>query len=286
LSTHYQKQNLMIRHDVAVDEAIYPYRAATARFNAQTGVPAILQTTLPHLTDDHDALFDEMQRFVLSQPPALIGEHYQSLFRWLQQRFKRQVWVERSGGSLRIVERLLQQFPTARFVHLVRDGRDCAMSMSRHYGFRMGLIVLYLLAVMGHDPYENADRSGVEDLPDELYAFLPEHFDAAAFRAYAVAPSLFGQYWSGELLRGSPVLAQVPPERRLTLRFEDFLATPEQSIRKLLTFIDPQLADEAWIHRMVSLVRPVRSSWQTLPAQEQALLENACQSGFRVLEEF
>jgi putative sulfotransferase len=286
LSTHYQKQNLMIRHDVAMDEAIYPYRAATARFNAQTGVPAILQTTLPHLTDDHDALFDEVQQFVLTQPPALIGEHYQGLFSWLQQRFKRRVWVERSGGSLRIVAQLLQQFPTARFVHLIRDGRDCAMSMSRHYGFRMGVIALYLLKVMGYDPYENVDRSGIEDLPDELYAFLPEHFDAAAFRAYAVSSSLYGQHWSGELMRGVPVLAQVPSERRLTLHFEDFLAAPEMSIRKLLTFIDPQLADEAWIQRMASLVRPVRSSWQTLPAQELVLLEKACQPGFRVLEDF
>lgn len=286
LSTHYQKQNLMIRHDVAMDEVIYPYRAPTARFNAQTGVPAILQTTLPHLTDDHDALFDEVQQFVLSRPPALIGEHYQALFRWLLQRFKRQVWVERSGGSSRIIELLLQQFPTAKFVHIVRDGRDCAISMSRHYGFRMGVLSFYLQAVMGCDPYENADRSGIADLPDELYPFLPEHFDAAAFRAYDVAPSLFGQYWSGELMRGLPVLAQIPPDRLLTLRFEDFLTTPEQSIRKLVTFIDPQLADEAWIHRAAYIVRPVRSSWQMLPAQEQALLEKACQPGFKALEDF
>lgn len=285
LSTHYQKQNMMLRHEVAMDEVIYPYRTPTARFNAQTGVPAILQTALPHLTDDHDSLFDEVQEFVLSQSPALIGDHYQALFRWLQQRFKRRVWVERSGASLRIIELLCQQFPTAKFIHLVRDGRDCAMSMSRHSAFRMGVIVLYLLAVLGYDPYETADRSGVEDLPDELYAFLPENFKAAAFRAYAVPPSLYGEYWSGELTRGSRVLAQLPPERCLTLRFEDFLATPERSVRKLVTFIDPQLVDDAWIHRAASIVRPVRSSWQTLSAQEQALLENGCQQGFRVLED-
>jgi hypothetical protein len=227
LSGHYQKQNLMIRHDIAVEEILYPYRASTAHFNAETGVPAILQTALPHLTADHDALFDEVHQFVLSQPPALIGVHYQALFAWLQHRFKQQVWVERSGGSLRIVTQLLEQFPTAKFVHIVRDGRDCAMSMSRHYAFRMALIAFYLQMALGCDPYEDDDRSGVADLSDELYRFLPEHFDADAFRAYQVTPSLFGRFWSGELMRGLPVLSQIPPDRRLTLRFEDFLTTPE-----------------------------------------------------------
>jgi ribonucleotide reductase beta subunit family protein with ferritin-like domain len=285
LSRHYQKQNLMIRHDIAAEEVLYPYRASTARFNAETGVPAILQTTLPHLTTDHDALFDEVHQFVLSQPPALIDVHYQALFAWLQHRLKRQVWVERSGGSLRIITQLIEQFPTAKFVHIVRDGRDCAMSMSRHYAFRMALIALFLQMVMGCDPYESDDRSGVADLSDELYRFLPEHFDADAFRAYQVSPSLFGRFWSGELLRGLPVLSQVPPDRRLTLRFEDFLTTPEESIRKLVTFIDPQLVDEAWIHRTASLVRPVRSSWQMLPAEEQVELEQTCQLGFQALEQ-
>ncbi len=284
LSTHYQKQNLMIRHGIAMDEVLYPYRASTARFNAETGVPAILQTTLPHLTDDHDALFDEIQQFVLSQPPALIGEQYQALFAWLQHYFKRRVWVERSGSSLRFIARLFQHFPTAKFVHLVRDGLDCAISMSRHYGFRLGFISMYLEEVIGCDPYENEDRSGLEDLPDELYRFLPEHFDAAAFRAYDIAPSLYGNYWSGELIAGLQVLSEVPPDRCLTLRFEDFFTTPEESLKKLATFIHPAFADEAWIHRAASLVRPVHSSRQMLPAQERAQLEKACQPGFQALK--
>jgi hypothetical protein len=148
----------------------------------------------------------------------------------------------------------------------------------------MGAIAFYLQAVMGCDPYESDDRSGVEDLSDELYSFLPEHFDAAPFRAYHVPLPLYGNHWSEEVIKGLQVLTQVPPDRCLTMRFEDFLTTSEESIKKLLMFIDPQLVDEAWIHRTASLVRPVRSSWQTLPAQEQVLLDQACQPGFQALE--
>ena len=71
LSTHYPQQNVLIRLGIEVDELLYPYRTPSSRFDAETGAPAILQTTLPHLTDAHDALFDEVQQFVLSQPSTL-----------------------------------------------------------------------------------------------------------------------------------------------------------------------------------------------------------------------
>jgi hypothetical protein len=187
----------------------------------------VLQTTLPHLTDDPDGLFDEMEAFVLTLQPAPIVEQYRRLFAWIRQHFGKQTWVERTGSSLRIVARLVEQFPEARFVHVVRDGRDCALSMSRHFGFRMMVIAFALLELMGHDPLEDADRSTAEELPDDLYAFLPEHFDAEDFRHYRIAPALYGHYWSGELIQGLATLAQLPLERVLTLQYEEILKQGE-----------------------------------------------------------
>jgi putative sulfotransferase len=286
LSTCYPKQTIMLQHELAMDEVLYPYTSSLTRYNMQTGVPALLQTTLPHLTSDHDRLFGEVQAFVMTLAPALIAVQYRRFFTWLQHRFSRQLWVERSGSSLRIVARLLQHFPGARFVHIVRDGRDCALSMSRHYGFRMVLIAFYLLEILGCDPYEEANRTHIEDLPDDLYAFLPEHFNGEAFRAYEIAPSLFGHYWTGELQQGLSTLAQIPQERVLTLHFEDFLTDPEKPLKKFMSFIGSAFVDENWIQHAASLVRPVRSSWKTLPPVEQLHLQRACQAGFEALEAF
>ena len=281
----YHKQNLMIRYGVEMAEALYPFHP-TSRFTRETGVPALLQTTLPHLTSDHDALFDEVQEFVLSLPPAPIQQQYLHLFEWLRLRFGRQLWVERSGGSLRIVHRFCQLFPNARFIHIVRDGRDCAISMSRHYGFRMVLLAFQLTEILNGDPFESSDRSGVEDLSDELFPFLPEHFDADAFRRYETSPSLCGHYWSGEIIAGLRILAQLPSHRLLTMHYEEFLADPIAAVRKLITFIDPALIDEMWIHQAASLVRSANSSWKTLPLREQKLLEAACRPGFEALRSF
>lgn len=283
ISTPYRKQNLMLRAGVAMEEVLYPC-TQHSRFNAEKGVPALLQTTLPHLTSEYDALFDEIRAFVLAQPAAQIQQHYTSLFAWLQQRFQRRVWIERSGSSLRIVERLHRHFPQARFVHIVRDGRNCAISMSKHYGFRMIMLSFLLSEILGCDPFEDTDRSRVDDLPDDLYAFLPENFDPDAFRAYDVAPSLYGHYWSGEIIQGLKVLAHLPPEQVLTLHYEDFLTDCATIAHKLITFIGPALANDGWLQQISTLIHPARAQWQHLSKQEQVLLQAACDPGFRALQ--
>src|SRR5215470_6199655 len=53
------RQTVMLRHGVEMDEMLYPLSPAS-RFSRQSGVPAILLTTLPHLTADHDAFFEEL----------------------------------------------------------------------------------------------------------------------------------------------------------------------------------------------------------------------------------
>jgi hypothetical protein len=285
ISTPYHKQNLMLREGIAMDEVLYPC-APTSRFTAQNGVPAILQTTLPHLTSKHDELFDEIRTFVLAQTPADIQLHYTRLFAWLQQRFGRHVWVERSGSSIRIIGRLRQHFPQAKFVHIVRDGRNCALSMSKHSGFRMVMLAFLLTEIMGCDPFEDNDRSGIDDLPEDLYPFLPEHFDPTAFREYDAAPSLYGHYWSGEIIQGLDILSQVPAQQVLTLHYEDFLTDFIPTANRLITFIDPTLANHDWLQEVQGIVHPASSTWKTLPKQEQAFLQAACEPGFQKLKDF
>jgi hypothetical protein len=50
--------------------------------------------------------------------------------------------VERSASSLHLIPLLHAQFPAARFVHLYRDGPDCALSMSRHPAFRREILAI------------------------------------------------------------------------------------------------------------------------------------------------
>lgn len=276
------KLSLLLRHDLVMDEVLYRGTPG-GRHSPERGVPSILQTALPHLSDDPEALFDDVRGFVAKRPVATLAKHYAALFDWLTQRFGKRRWVERSGGSLRVVRRLREAFPDARFVHIVRDGRDCAISMSRHYGFRMALIAAQLTEILGVDPFESDNRDLEEDLPDEFIDYLPERFDSEKFRNEQTPLPLCAHYWSGECMAGVVELAEIAPGRLLTVRYEDLLTEPEPSLERLMAFIDPELVNADWARHVAKGVRAPRSSYRDLPAATLTELTEACRPGFAAL---
>lgn len=276
------RQTTMVRHGCEVEEMIYPLRPGS-RFNRSTGVPAVMFATLPHLTRNSDKLFDELRRFVMTLDEALPVIQYRRVFEWLRRRLGKRVWVERSGGSLRGAGRLAQAFPDARFIHMIRDGRDCAMSMSRQLAFRLHVATTIQSAALGCDPFECADRRRAWMLPRKLRKLLPEHFDAETLRTLRLPPALFGWHWSVEIRRGEAALASIPQERVLTVHFEDLLREPARWLRQMIEFIDPSLVDEQWLRDAASLAGSPRSSWRKLPAVDRALLEWSCIPGQRAL---
>ena len=95
-----------------------------SRFTPATGIPLILVTPLPHLSEDPEGLFDEVEAFAASLTPASAAAQHRRLFAWLCDRLGAHVWVERSGSSLLHMSQLADLFPDAKFVHLYRDGRE------------------------------------------------------------------------------------------------------------------------------------------------------------------
>lgn len=276
------KLSAMMRHGVTMDEVLY--RASrTTGVASDAGVPSILQTTLPHLSDEPEQLFRAIEAFVTHRPMALIGGHYQALFEWLAVREGKSFWVERSGGSLRLIARLMRWFPDAKFVHIVRDGRDCAISMSRHYGFRMALVSMALTEILGCDPYESLDRTWEGDIPEELIDFLPERFDPLAFERYQTPIPLCGHYWTGEIIAGLRELGELGGGRLLTLRYEDFLQQPERAFESFAGFLE--IRDEGWSTRLIETIRGPRHHHTELPSKERHALEQACAPGFAALAE-
>jgi hypothetical protein len=66
----------------------------------------------------------------------LHAESPKTLVSWLVEEYARSrgkpeasVWIDHTGTNLRYAARLLEQFPDARFIHLVRDGRGVAASV-------------------------------------------------------------------------------------------------------------------------------------------------------------
>jgi len=276
--------NLAIAHDVAAKEVIYPFNSSQSRFNAQTGVPTISHICLPHITSDYDEFFDEVREYVIIQPPTKLGIHYQNLFDWLQKRFNKNLWIERSGGSISYVEHFANLFPNARFVHIVRDGRAAALSMSKHLSFRICLLGIRISRYLEINPYENSDRTNIDRLPEELKKFLPENFDRLSFLDYEMPLEKWGEVWSRQITNGLEKINQIENDRLLTIVYDDLIKNPQDSLQKLLAFLGKEFVDESWIEKAASIVKTPRSSWRDLPEKEQNLLIESCLPGMDELK--
>jgi putative sulfotransferase len=276
--------SLALRHRVEAAESIYPCGSPAARFSRRTGVPGILHVTLPHLTDDPDRLFDLLRDEVCAWPPATMGGHYQHLFDWLAAHFHKGLWVERSGGWLFVVDSFRSMFPQSRFIHIVRDGRDAALSMQEHLGFRLTYAMMSLEDLLGVNPLQSADRSHIARVPTELRPFLPEAFNAEAFRAFRLPLAFFGELWSQWIADGLNGLRELPADRLLTLRYEDFFGDPKRQLDMLAAFLGEDFVDADWSSRCAATVRKPRSTWRDLGEEDARLLTAACQPGFAHLE--
>ena len=271
---------VLLSADTLPSEILYPFGDPHARYTTQN-VPPILCTMLPHLTPDYENLFDDLEPVVRSRPRANLAEQYRHLFEWLREHFDRRVWVERSGGSLMSLPRLRRLFPEARVVHVYRDGRDTALSMSQHPAFQIMLASVDKLQRLGMKPLENTAEAGpVGSLLALLFLRLvnPGKMIRRAFDLAA-----YGGLWSQMILRGQKLLAALPPERVLALRYEDVLQNPRDKLQELVEFIDPSLSNDAWLDAAARIPRPNPPRYLSLDAETQRRLTEACAPGLEAL---
>lgn len=277
------RETLMLKQRIVMPEVLYPYSKFEALFSVTSGVPAILQVTLPQLTDDHDALFLELQNHIFDKPEATMREHYDDMFNFLKAKFERKVWVERSDASFVYINDLYRLYPDAKFIHIVRDGRNVALSMSKHLGFRMFMLATLMTETMGIDPFIYQQRSRAPLLPDYLKQFLPENFNREAFLNFKLPMEDLGQLWSNQMAAGCGVLDQVDEANKLTLHYEDFCFDAKAQTKILTDFIGVETDDE-WLTKATQLVTPSPASWLDLPMDERNKLEAACEAGMALMD--
>ena len=260
------------------DKVLYPFDAPQARFTPRN-VPSLLCITLPHLTPDFESLYDELEPTVQARPKAALADQYRFLFEWLCARFGRNLWVERSGGSLLFGRRLITLFPEARVVHIYRDGRDTALSTSQHSAFKLGPVLVPRLQRLGIDLYGGDPLGNVGVLNLVKLRFV--NFEKLSRQPIEL--EAYGDMWSRLILSSRAYLSSLPRERFLALRYEEMLQHPREKLRELIDFVDPSLADEAWLEEAARIPRPNPPKYLSLEPETQRRLTEACAPGLEAL---
>jgi hypothetical protein len=235
------------------------WKARTRRTWAE--VPPLLLIPLPLLTQDPESVLEELGVAVAQLPRARSATVYQWTFDWLRDRMGKRIWIERSGGSLQFVEKLMALWPHARIVHLWRDGPSCALSMHGHPYFQA------LVARL---------KTGKSPSPVN---------DTEVNRRLAPVPlPVFGTYWSAAMVRGLASLERMDPTRVLHASFSALTTAPDRVLRRVAEFIGVDAAP-CWLRRASARVRALPARLDTIDPAVRASLERSCRPGARAIRD-
>lgn len=236
------------------------------------------------LTDEPRRLYDRLALEMPGWPRRPAADQLRALFDWLSRDLGRSHVVERTGLSLVHVPVLRREFPEARFVHIYRDGPDCAMSMSRSPLFRLAL--LRATAVRRFAEVRRGTREERAAARAEFTGLVAPPYDVGRVRDYDLPPSAFGEMWSSWMCDGLAELEKIDPDRLLTIRYEDLLTDPRAGFTELGEFIGIDITDE-WLDAAGAHVDPARiGASKELDAARLAELRSACAPGTRALLDF
>jgi hypothetical protein len=265
----------VLRRGYPVSEIVYPFGEG-GRFRREDPLPWILVSMLPRLSDDPDALFDAAMEFLAGRPERPAPEHHLAFFDWLAERTGRGLWIERSGSSIDYLADLQRVYPDAHFLHLHRDGPETALSMREHHAYRLPISILYQAPV---DSGETLAELGPLDLHAE-----PDETDPIS-RILASRPpaDYFGRYWNDQIRHGFEALPGIDPARLRSVRFEDLVERPAETLREIAAFFGLP-PEEGFVERGAALVRGLPPGRvDTLPDAERRALREACRPGQALL---
>ena len=278
---------VLARCGIEPEELLYPLfkpRPGARRFVGGAKIPPVLQVTIPHLTGQPDELYATLEVMAVRQPRRMLSQHLLWLFGVLAGGRRPAVVVERSGGSLAYAGALLRLFPEAKVVHLFRDGRECAVSMSRHACFKLAAIRSMLSSRFAYDPYGVTEAATDTDRPRpkntendaELGELAPERITRERFERFRVPLSRYGGMWSRIVATG---LAELPePSRVLSLDYRDVAAKPGENLDLLFDFLGIAHHSE-WTSHIPVEIRAARDVRAELCGSEWDELTRSCSFG-------
>ena len=265
LSHQTKSMRLMMTPENAPNEFLY--RPGMGRFPIDN-VPPLLASTLPHLSEDPDTLFDTLAETVPDQPKQTVEHHHSMLFERLKELCGGRVWVERTGMSIMYARLMPKLFPAAKYIMMYRDGRDVVLSFQAFKPIRPMIWNWTWFRKIGPNildldyPTARSRRLRFNDRffgPDVLVKWMLN-----------TAPPLktCAEFWSQATLQSLPEFEKIPASRRTFLRFETLTSEPRSELVRLMRFLDVDV-DEAWLDRSAAIPQALEPRWKRLDREQQ-----------------
>ncbi len=202
----------------------------------------------------------EFSAIIEALPRRRVADIMDAFYVELARRQGASLWGDKTPDYGLCMGLLQRMWPSAKFLHVVRDGRDVALSMSEVLSFRLQAAwrICYWPTVAWEKAY--AAR-----LP-EAEAEIPMH--------------AFFDLWRRRLVRTRDEASRLPPGSYLEIRYEDLLEAPHPTLDRAASFLGLPAA-AGWVEQTVAQVRgdnrkknSERPEYQELTRRHGEILES------------
>ena len=131
-------------------------------------------------------------------------------------------WVEKSPFHVWYLDLLYQFFPQGKFIHCIRDGRDCVASMQR-----MGSNSVITNSILIDNKIKNSSFSGISN-----WGLLGDT-----------------SLWKYSISQGISLSRQIPPQSILHLHYEEMVTNPKVKLEQLCQFLE----EKNYVEKMLNL---------------------------------
>jgi Sulfotransferase family len=235
-----------LQRRVEPKEFQYPIDAG-GRYDRRSGVPPLAAICLPALSSDPDELLRALEEPIKRMGARPTGCLLEEVFELLARSQDAASWIERSGGSIAYAAALVRRFPHARYLHLHRDGRETAISMSNH---------LYFRTILASGSATNLEHISLER---------------------------FGLLWSTMIRAGEAALRDLEASQVAHLSYEELVAEPRRCLERILDFFELDAMDEDWHQVARRSLHSQPSRYPALGKDARSSLDAACRLGQRQL---
>ncbi len=221
-------------------------------------VSLLLSYTLPFLTDGRPmALYRELEKAVSGFPEDAMADQLIRFFDLLRDRFDKELWVERTGGSLPHMRKILETWPHARIVHNYRDTRETAISMMTGSFFKL------YLALTRNPDLETWDWDSMPPVED------------------------MGAMLNRWVVDGVAALEEFPDAQKMDLSYESLVEETVETLLRLSCFVfdrsEPTPEDVAWAEKEKRGIRRAPIRFHRLDVAEQQRLQAVCEPALEAL---
>ncbi len=224
--------------------------------------------------------------FTAAQATSQVSRHVRAAFEHLARSRRIQTVIEKTcANCLRIpfVDCIL---PEAKFVHLVRDGRDAAVSARQRWCARMDWS--YVLRKARFVPCTDLPFYATDYLVNrltrltskqkQLRTWGPKHASLVEDLRHGSLLEVCALQWKQCVDAATTALLRIDAQRVLTMRYEDFVTQPAEELARVADFVQVDVVVDDCL-RLVDGVRStsIGQAARVLNMEELSTIETLCE---------